>query len=39
MQVISFIIFGHDIKTKDMEKDLNLTRRQIGYSLKKINVF
>lgn len=39
MQVISFIIFGHEIKTKDMEKDLNLTRRQIGYSLKKINVF
>lgn len=39
IQVISFIIFSHDIKTKDIEEDLNLTRRQIGYSCEKINIF
>jgi transcriptional antiterminator len=37
LQIVSEIIHNPDIKSGDIEKKLLLTKRQINYSIKKIN--
>lgn len=39
LQFISLIVFNDGIKTKDIQKELGLTKRQIGYTCEKVNVF